>query len=159
MIIGVKFTNTNTVTANVTLDVNDSGDKSIYYNNAVYTAGNAGICGYAARTIYYMYDGTNWVWLNMGTLDGNTDTKVTQTVTTTNATYEVLFSVSTGNSTKTEGARKNNNLTFNPSTGNLTATQLNGVAIGSAPKFTDTVGYIPIDPTDTTGMNMWVETS
>jgi hypothetical protein len=62
--------------------------------------------------------------------DGNwatptdTDTKVTQTVTTSNATYEVLFSstASSDNTTKTEGARKNNNLTFNPSTGTLAAT-------------------------------------
>jgi hypothetical protein len=39
--------------------------------------------------------------------------------------------------TRTEGARKYSNLKFNPSTGNLQATQLNGVTIGSSPKFTD----------------------
>lgn len=66
-----------------------------------------------------------------------TDAKVTQTATTTNANYEVLFSVTGDNTTRTEGARKNNNLLFNPSTGNLQATQLNGVTIGSSPKFTD----------------------
>lgn len=136
-IIGVKFSVTNTA-SDVTLDVNNTGNKSIYYNNAVYTNSSASICGSANRLIYYMYDGTYWVWMNMGTLDGNTDTKVSQTVTTTNATYEVLFSVSTGNTTKTEGARKNNNLTFNPSTGNLSVTKINGVAVGNNPKFTDT---------------------
>ena len=66
------------------------------------------------------------------------DTKVTQTATSTSADYEVLFSETADNTTRTEGARKNNNLKFNPSTGNLQATQLNGVAIGSSPKFTDT---------------------
>ena len=66
------------------------------------------------------------------------DTKVTQTVTTTNADYEVLFSETADNTTHTETARKNTNLKFNPSTGNLQATQLNGVTIGSSPKFTDT---------------------
>ena len=50
-----------------------------------------------------------------------TDTKVTQTATTTSAVYEVLFSATADNTTRTEGARKNNNLTFNPSTGNLSS--------------------------------------
>ena len=66
------------------------------------------------------------------------NSSVTQTATSTNANYEVLFSVTADNTTRTEGARKASNLKFNPSTGNLQATQLNGVAIGSSPKFTDT---------------------
>ena len=69
--------------------------------------------------------------------DDNTNNAVTQTATTTSANYEVLFSVTADNTTRTEGARKNSNLLFNPSTGNLQATQLNGVTIGSSPKFTD----------------------
>lgn len=68
---------------------------------------------------------------------GNTNTNVTQTATTTNANYEVLFSVTADNTTRTEGARKNSNLKFNPSTGNLQTTQINGVTVGSDPKFTD----------------------
>ena len=52
--------------------------------------------------------------------DSNTDTKVTQTATTDSANYEVLFSVTADNTTRTEGARKSANLLFNPSTGNLT---------------------------------------
>lgn len=67
----------------------------------------------------------------------DTNNAVTQTATSTSADYEVLFSVTADNTTRTEGARKNSNLKFNPSTGNLQATQLNGVAIGSSPKFTD----------------------
>lgn len=67
------------------------------------------------------------------------DTKVTQTETTTNSTYELLFSETADNTTRTEGARKSSNLKFNPSTGNLQVTQLNGVTIGSTPKFTDTI--------------------
>jgi len=50
----------------------------------------------------------------------------------------VLFSATADNTTRTEGARKNTNMKFNPSTGNLTVTQLNGADIGSSPKFTDT---------------------
>jgi hypothetical protein len=69
--------------------------------------------------------------------DNNTNNAVTQTATTTSANYEVLFSVTADNTTRTEGARKNSNLTFNPSTGNLNVTQINGVTVGSSPKFTD----------------------
>ena len=42
------------------------------------------------------------------------------------------------NTTRTEATRKSSKLKFNPSTGNLQATQLNGATIGSSPKFTDT---------------------
>ena len=135
-IIGVKFTNTNTAT-NVTLNVNNTGAKSIYYNASVYTSTSGDVCGTANRTIYYMYDGTYWVWISSGR-DANDDNKTAQTVTTTNADYEVLFSGTADNTTRTEQARKNSNLKFNPSTGNLQATQLNGKTIGSDPKFTDT---------------------
>lgn len=60
------------------------------------------------------------------------DNNVTQTVTTANANYEVLFSVTADNTTRTEGARKNSNLTFNPSTGTLTATKFSGTLSGNA---------------------------
>ena len=70
--------------------------------------------------------------------DANTNTAVTQTATSTNANYEVLFSATADNTTRTEGARKYNNLTFNPSTGNLNVTKINSVTVGSSPKFTDT---------------------
>lgn len=65
-VIGVKFTNSNTA-SNVTLNVNNTGAKSIYYNNAVYTSTSTTVCGYANRTSFYMYDGTYWVWISCGT--------------------------------------------------------------------------------------------
>ena len=52
------------------------------------------------------------------------DSNVTQTATTTNADYEVLFSATADNTTRTETARKNSNLKFNPSTGMLNAGRL-----------------------------------
>ena len=61
-IVAVKFTNSNTANS-CTLNVNDSGDKSIFYDTAVYTSNSNVITGVANRTILYMYDGTNWVWL------------------------------------------------------------------------------------------------
>ena len=69
----------------------------------------------------------------------NTDTKVTQTADdSTNSNFEVLFSNTADNTTRTETSKKSSKLKFNPNTGNLQATQLNGVTIGSTPKFSDT---------------------
>jgi len=64
-IVGVKFTNSNTASS-VTLNVNDSGAKSIFYDNAVYTGTSTDVCGKTNRITYYMYDGTNWAWLGSG---------------------------------------------------------------------------------------------
>ena len=49
----------------------------------------------------------------------DTNNAVTQTATTANAYYEVLFSATADNTTRTESARKNSNLVFNPSVGLL----------------------------------------
>lgn len=62
-IIGVKFTNSNTASS-VTLDVNSSGAKSIFYNGAVYTGTATQMTGQASHVTFYMYDGTNWIFLN-----------------------------------------------------------------------------------------------
>lgn len=51
----------------------------------------------------------------------DSDTKVTQTITTTNDSYRVLFSATADDTTRTETARKATNLLFNPSSGLLTA--------------------------------------
>ena len=61
-----------------------------------------------------------------------TDAKVKQTATTTDADYEILFSSTADNTTRTAGARKNSNLTFNPSTGVLTTTKFVGELSGNA---------------------------
>ena len=44
----------------------------------------------------------------------DTNNAVTQTATTTDANYEVLFSATADNTTRTEGARKTSTLTYNP---------------------------------------------
>ena len=46
-------------------------------------------------------------------------TKVTQTATTGNESYEILFSSTADNTTRTEGTRKSSGLTFNPSSNEL----------------------------------------
>lgn len=70
-IIGIKFSVSNTASS-VTLNVNNTGAKSIYYNNGVYTGSSSSVCGYANRVCYYMYDGTYWVFLHNGIVDSNT---------------------------------------------------------------------------------------
>ena len=88
-IIIVKFTVPNTA-SNVKLNVNNTGAKSIWYNNAVYTGNSDTVCGYANRYTTYMYDGTNWVWISNG-VDNNTTTfnNYMQSSTTSN-TYTSL---------------------------------------------------------------------
>ena len=63
--IAVKFTNSNTASS-VQLNVNSTTAKSIYYANAVYTGSNETVCGKADTYVYYVYDGTYWVWIGCG---------------------------------------------------------------------------------------------
>ena len=121
-----------------TLNLGGKGAKPVYVGN-----GNGGVTThfpqYAVIHMTYIVNSSlnsgNGCWKASAYYDSNTNVK--QTATTTSANYEVLFSATADNTTRTEGARKNSNLLFNPSTGNLQATQLNGVTIGSSPKFTD----------------------
>jgi len=67
--------------------------------------------GTSGTTKYMRQDGTWQVPPN-----DNTDTNVTQTATdSTNANYEVLFSATADNTTRTEGARKSSGFIYNPS--------------------------------------------
>lgn len=131
-VIGIKFTYSNTASS-CTLNVNNTGAKSIWYNNAAYTGSSNSICGYASRIVFYMYDGTYWVWLNMGTLDGNTDTKVQQNAAITTAgEYPVILAYSTATSKVTNAVQKTSTLTYNPNTQILTAPTFKGNLSGNA---------------------------
>ena len=59
------------------------------------------------------------------------DQNVKQSPTTDNKDYRVLLSKSDNDTEETDIARKNTNLKYNPSTGNLQATKLNGNTIPS----------------------------
>lgn len=121
--IHVKFTYSNTA-ANPTLNINSKGAKAIYRYGTTVPGTTAETSWNAGAVISFTYDGSSFMmndWVNTNT---NTDTNVTQTATNTNANYEVLFSGTADNTTRTEGARKYSNLTFNPSTGTLTTTKV-----------------------------------
>ena len=117
--ITVKFTITNTA-ASPTLNVNSTGAKAIYYRGSAISAGYLA----ANRTYTFRYNGTQWDLV--GDLDTNTNNAVTQTITTTNADYRVLFSVTADDTTRTEGARKAAKLLYNPSTQTLYSTNFAG---------------------------------
>lgn len=84
-IVGVKYSNTNTASA-TKLNVGGSGDKSVYYNTAVYTGTSTIVWGNANRFVFYMYDGTNWVWISDSRHDGNDNTYTTAYCNTAAAT-------------------------------------------------------------------------
>ncbi len=74
-IIAVKFSNTNTFSATasdkIKLSVNGE-EAEIYYSNAASPTGTNTTCyGYANRYVYYIWDGTYWVWYSHGA-DNNT---------------------------------------------------------------------------------------
>ena len=74
---------------------------------------------------------------------GNTDAKVQQTSISTNGNYPILLKNSANATQETNNVNATNltsgtAISINPSTGNINAVKLNGVAIGDSPKFTDT---------------------
>ena len=76
-------------------------------------------------------------WYTIGSIFSDSDV-VKQIETTSAADYEILLSGSADNVTRSENARKNTQLTFNPANGNLKVNKINNVAVGNNPKFTDT---------------------
>jgi hypothetical protein len=117
---------TNTA-ANPTLNVNSTGAKAIMYRGSAITAGYL-----AANRVYeFVYDGTDYELV--GDINSDTNTKVTQTITTTNAEYALLaMADAAATATKTNGARFASGVTLNPSTGTITATTFKGALSGNA---------------------------
>ena len=76
--VNIKFTNTNSYSAtsssHVTLNVNSTGAKNIYYGaSSAPTGTNTTPFGRANYTNTYVYDGTYWVWVS-SSADNNSDT-------------------------------------------------------------------------------------
>lgn len=61
-IVYVKFSYTNTASS-VTLNVNSTGAKNIWYAGGKYTSTSSIATGIANYTHKYIYDGTYWVWM------------------------------------------------------------------------------------------------
>lgn len=130
--ITVKFTVTNTA-SNPTLNVNGTGNKAIKYRGSNITAGYLA----ANRTYTFRYDGTNYDLV--GDIDTNTNTYVTQSVTTT-ANYRAILmgynnstDASTLTTTVTNQAYASSSIYAQPSTGTLYASKYNGYKVGGDP--------------------------
>ena len=114
-------------------DYNNFKIANILHRNGV-TLKTGSIPTYAADASYYV---TSANLSTLGTEIASAqylDHSVTQTAdnSSTGTGYEVLFSATADNTTRTEGARKSNKLTFQPSTGTLTATKFSGELAGNA---------------------------
>ena len=116
----VQFTVTNTA-ASPTLNVNGTGAKAIVYRNAAISASYL-----ASNRVYkFVYDGTNYELI--GDVNIDTNTKVTQTVTTTNAEYPLLISADADKtSSSTTTARFASAVTLNPSTKKISCSGISG---------------------------------
>lgn len=108
-----------------TLNLNSLGAKTCYINNTTKLTTHFPV----NQPILLVYSASqnSGCWMCVNNYWANTNNAVTQTATSTNSNYEVLFSGTADNTTRTEGARKNSNLRFNPSTGALQANKLQGI--------------------------------
>lgn len=123
-LITVKFSYTNTATK-PSLNVNNTGAKFIYYNNAVYNS-NSSYGGYQNRHITYQYDGTYWVFISWS-YDSNSDTKVTQEAAITTAgSYPILLGYNTSTTAVTNTVKKTSTLLYNPNTQTLSIPHTSG---------------------------------
>lgn len=129
-VITVKFTITNTAQSDVTLNVNSTGAKSIKYRNSVAPSSSLFVAG---RTYQFVYDGESYQLV--GDIDTNIDTNVTQSLSTEDVDYPILFSYTNKNDTTTEInniSYRSNSMYANPQTGTLTVTTLKGYLDGNA---------------------------
>lgn len=116
----IRFTVTNTAKS-PTLNVNSTGAKPIQYRNAAISAGYLA----ANRTYCFIYDGSSYELV--GDINIDTNTKVTQTVTTANNEYPILLSNDANKTTtSTTTSRFATNVKVNPSTDTIIAKGFNG---------------------------------
>ena len=70
--VGIKFTANNNA-SNMTLNVNNTGAYPMYYNAAAATGSGTQYGGVTDRYVFYVFDGTYWVWFSYG-VDQDTNT-------------------------------------------------------------------------------------
>lgn len=133
-IVAVKFTYTNTV-ASTSLKLSVAGvTAQIKYLNTTFPSNQHWTAG---SVVEFIYDGSAWQVLGNIRDNLGSDTKVAQTITTTNSTYPLLFSATANKSTSSaDAARFSSNLKYNPSTDTLTvgniSSNIPGVTDGGA---------------------------
>lgn len=137
--ITVRFKYSNTAD-NSTLNINNTGAKPIYrygttrVGKTIETSWPAnGIVSLTYETDASINSTGCWI-LNDANydIDTNTDTKVTQTVTSANGNYPVILKATTATATVTSTTIFSSQITANPSSGNLQAATFNGKVLAAA---------------------------
>ena len=86
-VVHVKYTNTNTYSATadnkITLNVNSTGAKNIYYGTGYSTGTNTVAFGAANYIMSYMYNGTDWVWVGFSAENNTTYSAMSSSELTT----------------------------------------------------------------------------
>ena len=121
LFVNVPWTDTNTEVSTLTLVSGSTAGTSLAYGGK-----------------YTLTAGSKTVSFTMPASD-NTDEKVKLTSNTGSTAVPLVLGPTSISSGTAYNCLYNTNLKYTPSTGNLQTTQLNGVTIGSSPKFTDTV--------------------
>ena len=123
--IHVKFTNSNTH-ATPTLRVGTATAKQIMRYGTTKPSTSTTTSWYAGSVVSLTYDGTYWI-MNDYKFDAYT---VSQTRTNdADAEYCLTYGATAGDTTATEGLRKSNKLTFNPSSSNLKINNASGINV------------------------------
>lgn len=135
----VKFTVTNTV-ASPQLNVESTGAKLIYYKGSTiptsYLAAN--------RTYEFVYNGTQWDLI--GDVNTDIDTKVTQSITTSNAAYPLLLAPSGQTATTITTSYFDSGVTLNPSNNTIAANISGNAASASYASYIPTsIAFTPAD--------------
>lgn len=129
----VRFENTNTA-SNPTLNVGNIGAKPIYrYDNT--QAGTTIQTSWPANSVISLtYENSsdinsNGCWILN---DLNTDTNVTQTVTSSSGNYPIILKETTSATSVTAATIFSSRITADPSNGNIQAEKFNGYVLGEA---------------------------
>ena len=77
----VQFTQAHTSASAATLNIGDSGAKTIYRNGNTITSSNAN-SWVAYQTIHLVYDGTYWQWIDMPATEFYVDNAIASSITT-----------------------------------------------------------------------------
>lgn len=120
--ITVIFTNTNAADG-ITLNVNNTGAKAVYYFNVAMTYELLKIP--ANVGVDFIYDGSHWVYC------GN-QSYVSQATMSDNKFYRLLLSNGATDNQERAGTHKSSKFTANPATGELKATKFTGALNGNA---------------------------
>lgn len=132
--ITVKFTYANSASS-PGLNVAGTGTKAIQYRGSYLQSNQYWAAG---DVVDFVYDGSVWQVIgpindNVGSSSSTADTKVNQTLTSTNSSYPLLFSYTAGkSSTGADEARFSTGLKYNPSTNALTASTFVGTSTVSS---------------------------